>query len=626
MKISNIFSEDFINIDFEASSKMEAIDKLSDLFVKSGVVNDKKQFISDVTAREEEMSTELEQGVAMPHARSVSVEKPAVAIGISKQGIAFGDSDQLSHIVVLIAMPLDATSEHIQVLAHVTSSILEADKIKLLNNAKSKKEVLSIFEERQDIEDEVVDTKRFLIGATGCASGVAHTYLAQKALVKAANERGASIKVETNGSIGVENSPTLEEIERAEAIIIASDKAIAMERFEGKKIIYASAKEGINHASQLIDDALNGKGEIYRGKEMKEKTKTSKAKGGTIYKALMNGVSYMIPFVVVGGLMIAISYAIGGEVTDGGLVIPPDSLWQKIADIGSVGMTLMIPILGGYVAYAIGDRPALAPGMIGGWIAANGSFYNAESGAGFIGAIAAGFIAGYVVLGIKKIKFPESIQALVPIVIIPIVATLIVGFAFIFIIGAPISALMDSLYNMLQDMSGGNLVLLGIVMGLMQGFDMGGPFGKTLLMFSIALMAEGQNQFMGAQAMAIPVAPLGMAIATFVDRRGKFFDKEEKASGKAALVMGLCGISEGAIPFAAADPIAVIPANMIGSAVAAVLSLLFAITDPIAWGGPIIVALGLTNKPLMAIVCMLAGSIVTAVVCLFIKRIKSKQS
>lgn len=623
MKISNIFSEDFIHIDLEASSKMEAIDMLSDLFLENGVVSDKEQFINDVALREEEMSTELEHGVAMPHARSSSVQKPAVAIGISKKGIAFGDSNQLSHIVVLIAMPLDATSEHIQVLAHVTSSILDADRIDALNNAKTKKDVLSVFEERQDTE-EVVDSKRFLIGVTGCASGVAHTYLAQKSLVKAANEQGVSIKVETNGSIGVENSPTLEEIERAEAIIIASDKAVDMERFEGKKIIYASAKEGINHSSQLIEDALNGKGEIYRGKEMKEKKDTSKAKGGKIYKALMNGVSYMIPFVVVGGLMIAISYAIGGEVTDGGLVIPPDSLWQKIADIGSVGMTLMIPILGGYVAYAIGDRPALAPGMIGGWIAANGSFYNAESGAGFIGAIAAGFIAGYVVLGIKKFKFPESIQALVPIVIIPIVATLIVGFAFIFVIGAPISSLMDGLYDMLQNMSGGNLVLLGIVMGLMQGFDMGGPFGKTLLMFSIALMAEGQNQFMGAQAMAIPVAPLGMAIATFVDRRGKFFDKEEKASGKAALVMGLCGISEGAIPFAAADPIAVIPANMIGSAVAAVLSLLFVITDPIAWGGPIIVALGLTNKPLMAIVCMLAGSIVTAAVCLFIKTIKSK--
>jgi PTS system fructose-specific IIC component len=569
VKISNIFSEDFIRIDLEASSKMEAIDMLSDLFVENGVVSDKEQFINDVALREEEMSTELEHGVAMPHARSSSVQKPAVAIGISKKGIVFGDSNQLSHIVVLIAMPLDATSEHIQVLAHVTSSILDADRIDALNNAKTKKEVLSVFEERQDTE-EVVDSKRFLIGATGCASGVAHTYLAQKALVKAANEQGVSIKVETNGSIGVENSPTSEEIEQAEAVIIASDKAVDMERFEGKKIIYASAKEGINHSSQLIDDALNGKGEIYRGKEMKEKKDTSKAKGVKIYKALMNGVSYMIPFVVVGGLMIAISYAIGGEVTDGGLVIPPDSLWQKIADIGSVGMTLMIPILGGYVAYAIGDRPALAPGMIGGWIAANGSFYNAESGAGFIGAIAAGFIAGYVVLGIKKIKFPESIQALVPIVIIPIVATLIVGFAFIFIIGAPISSLMDGLYDMLQNMSGGNLILLGIVMGLMQGFDMGGPFGKTLLMFSIALMAEGQNQFMGAQAMAIPVAPLGMAIATFVDRRGKFFDKEEKASGKAALVMGLCGISEGAIPFAAADPIAVIPANMIGSAVAAV--------------------------------------------------------
>lgn len=624
MEMSKLFSEELVLVDLQAKTKLDAINELSELFVKQGVIGDKDAYVKDVLAREAELSTELEKGVAMPHARSKAVKRPAVAIGVSKGGVAFGDNGK-STIVVLIAMPLDATSEHIKVLAHITGNIIEEDKLKRINNAKTAKEVIEVFDQEETSTTNTNKNQRFLVGATGCASGVAHTYLAAKALVKAAEAAGVGIRVETNGSIGVENSPTKEEIEKAEAIIIASDKAVDMPRFDGKKIIYASAKEGINKADELVAQALRGEGSVYHQNAKEVSTDNKKSQpGGIIYKALMNGVSFMIPFVVVGGLMIAIASAIGGDPANG-LAIPEGSIWAHINAIGGVGMTLMIPILGGYVAYAIADRPALAPGMIGGWIAANGSFYGAEAGAGFIGAIVAGFIAGYVVKFIKKIPFPSALQALVPIVILPIAGSLVVGLIFIYIIGAPISSLMDALYTMLQNLQGGNLVILGIVMGLMQGFDMGGPFGKTLLMFSIALMADGQYQFMGAQAMAIPVAPLGMAIATFVDRKSKFFDTEAKASGKAALVMGLCGISEGAIPFAAADPIAVIPANMIGSAVAAVLSLMFMVTDQIAWGGPIIVVLGLTNGPLQALICMLAGSIVTAAVALGIKGWKLKR-
>ena len=279
---------------------------------------------------------------------------------------------------------------------------------------------------------------------------------------------------------------------------------------------------------------------------------------------------------------------------------------------------------GGYIAFAIGDRAALAPGMLGGWIAANGSFYGSDSGTGFLGAVIAGFLAGYVVKALKKIRFPEAMQSLVPMIIIPLVSSLAVSLAFIFVIGAPISALMTSMSNMLAGMSSGSLVLLGIVMGLMQGFDFGGPLGKTLFMFNIGMMAEGQFEFIGAEAMAIPVAPIGMAIATFIDRKGMHFNSEEKASGKAALIMGFCGISEGAIPFAAADPLAVIPASMIGSAVTSVMSLLFGITCTIAWGGPIVIILGLTNHVVLALLCMLAGSVVTAVVYYAIKKMRKK--
>ena len=468
--------------------------------------------------------------------------------------------------------------------------------------------------------------------------GVAHTYLAAKALAKAAQEMGVSIKVETNGSIGTDNVPTGEEIGRAAGVIIASDKETDMERFRGKPVVSTNVKEGIDHPAELIRTILDGKAPIYGGSpgESGHQASTNAARekaekpeslsvGKALYKALMNGVSFMIPFVVIGGLLIAISLAVGGEPTPQGLVIPEGSFWNQISAVGSAGFTLMIPILAGYIAYAIGDRAALAPGMIGGWIANNGSFYGASAGTGFIGAIAAGLMVGYFVRWMKKFNWPELIMPLVPIMIIPIAGSLFIAFIFIFIIGAPIASLMTALYSMLESMSTGSMILLGIVIGLMQGFDMGGPFGKVAFMFSVGLIAEGQPQFMGAQAMAIPVAPLGMALATFLDKKHQLFLPEETANGKAALAMGLVGISEGAIPFAAGDPLAVIPANMVGSAVACTMGFLFGITDSVAHGGPIVLILGAVNKPLMGLVCMAAGTVVTAAVCMALKRLKLKR-
>jgi len=334
----------------------------------------------------------------------------------------------------------------------------------------------------------------------------------------------------------------------------------------------------------------------------------------------MNGVSYMIPFVVIGGLLIALSLAIGGKPTPAGLQIPEGSFWNQILNVGVVGFKLMIPILAGYIAYAIGDRPAIAPGMIGGWIANDGSFYGASAGTGFIGAIIAGFAVGYLVKWIKSWKFPKSLQPLVPIMIIPIIGSLSIAALFIFVIGAPIASLMDGLVNMLQSLSSGSLIVIGLVIGLMQGFDMGGPFGKVAFMFSVGLIATGQTQFMGAQACAIPVAPLGMALATFVGKIMKIFTEEETANGKAAFAMGLVGISEGAIPFAASDPLVVIPANMIGSAVACILGFMFGITNNVAHGGPIVALLGAINKPIMALLAMIIGSIVTAAITIIAKK------
>jgi len=340
----------------------------------------------------------------------------------------------------------------------------------------------------------------------------------------------------------------------------------------------------------------------------------------------MNGVSHMIPFVVTGGLLIALALAIGGEPTEAGMAIPAASLWNKVLDVGVVSFTLMIPILAGYIAYAIADRPGLAPGLIGGWIANNGSFYGAEAGTGFIGAIIAGLLVGYFVRWLTSINYHKFIQPLVPIMIAPILGSLFISSLFIFVIGAPIASLMDSLTALLTSMSTGNVVLLGIVLGGMAGFDMGGPFNKVAFLFSVGMIASGQTQFMGAMACAIPVAPLGMGLATILGRKLDLFEASETEAGKAAGAMGLVGISEGAIPFAAQDPMSVIPANVLGSMVAAVLAFSFGITNSVAHGGPVVALLGAMNKPVLALVCMAAGSVVTALVCITLKKIRQRHS
>jgi len=630
--ITKFLSPKLIKIDMQAEDKNAAIEELAELLYKEHVLKDKANYIQNVLEREAQVPTNLENGVALPHGKSDAVLRPAVAIGISKRGIRFEEGSPVSRVIFLIAMPNNADDTHITLLSGITSRLLDCDCLDNLKEAKRPEDILSLLN-AEEVRTENKETGRFLIGVTGCTVGVAHTYLAAKALAKAAEEMGVSIKVETNGSIGTENVPTRDEIERAEGIIIASDKETDMERFRGKQVITTTVKEGIDHPAELIRRVLDGKAPIFGGSSTERVQAASRKEeepaggfgGKMLYKALMNGVSFMIPFVVIGGLLIAVALALGGKPTPQGLVIPEGSFWNQISAVGSAGFTLMIPILAGYIAFAIGDRAALAPGMIGGWIANNGSFYGASAGTGFIGAIVAGFLTGYFVRWMKKFRWPEMIRPLVPIMIIPIIGSLFIAFVFIFIIGAPIASLMTALYSMLESMSAGSMILLGITIGLMQGFDMGGPFGKVAFMFSVGLIAEGQPQFMGAQAMAIPVAPLGMALATFLDRKHQLFLPEETANGKAALAMGLVGISEGAIPFAAGDPLAVIPANMIGSVVACTMGFLFGITDSVAHGGPIVLILGAVNKPFMGLICMAAGTVVTAIVCLTLKRLRLKQ-
>ncbi|MDV5034631.1 PTS fructose transporter subunit IIABC [Vibrio diabolicus] len=625
--ITKLINEDLIKLDLKASSKEDVFKELVAVLHAQGRISDQTQFLSDIKAREELGNTGFEDGVAIPHAKSAAVIEPAVVIGVSKSGIDYGAEDGLpSKLFFMIASPDGGDNHHIEVLAELSSKLIEDGFIDAFLGAANSQDALALLlakEEPQPVADAPAN-QGFIIGVTGCPAGVAHTYLAAEALEKGAAAMGYEIKVETNGSIGVKNSPTAEEIERADAIIVACDKQVDMNRFAGKRVVKTNVKAPIRDAQGLINEALNAptyQAESNGNTQASVADKASQARSD-LYRYLMNGVSHMIPFVVTGGLLIALALAVGGQPSEAGMAIPEGSMWNQILNVGVVAFTLMIPILAGYIAYAIADRPALAPGLIGGWIANNGSFYGAEAGTGFIGAIIAGLLVGYFVKWITSINYHKFIQPLVPIMIAPITGSLFIAGLFIFVIGAPIASLMDGLTALLTSMSTGNVVLLGIVLGGMAGFDMGGPFNKVAFLFSVGMIASGQTQFMGAMACAIPVAPLGMALATALGRKFDLFEESETEAGKAAGAMGLVGISEGAIPFAAQDPMSVIPANVLGSMVAAVMAFSFGITNSVAHGGPVVALLGAMNHPVLALICMATGATVTAVTCVTLKKVR----
>ncbi|ODA23416.1 PTS fructose transporter subunit IIABC [Photobacterium damselae] len=626
--ITTLINEKLINLDLQATTKDQVFAEMAEMLTQQGKVVDKEQFIADIYAREELGNTGFEEGVALPHAKSAAVASPAVAIGVSRQGIEYGAEDGLpSKLFFMIASPDGGANHHIEVLAELSSKLIEDGFIDAFLAAKTPEEALNLLLADKKEVVAVEQNKGLIIGVTGCPAGVAHTYLAAEALEKAGAELGYEVKVETNGSIGVKNSPTAEEIARAEAIVVSCDKQVDMARFAGKKLIKTGVKAPIKDGKGLIQQALVAKPFEADGDDTSDSSESKVAQTrSNLYRYLMNGVSHMIPFVVTGGLLIALSLAIGGQPTDAGMQIPAGSMWQKVLDVGVVAFQLMIPILAGYIAFAIGDRPALAPGFIGGWIANTGSFYDASAGTGFIGAIVAGLLVGYFVRWVATRNYHKMVQPLVPILIAPITGTLFIAGLFIFVIGAPIASLMDNMNAMLTEMSTGNVVLLGIVLGGMAGFDMGGPFNKVAFLFSVGMIASGQTQFMGAMACAIPVAPLGMGIATVIGRKLNIFEDSEIEAGKAAGAMGLVGISEGAIPFAAQDPLSVIPANVIGSMVAAVMAFSFGITNSVAHGGPVVALLGAMNKPVLALICMATGAVVTALVAVSLKKYRKAKA
>src|SRR5690625_1548522 len=461
-----------------------------------------------------------------------------------------------------------------------------------------------------------------ILAITACRVGIAHTYMAAENLQKAADKLGVDMKVETQGSIGAENELTAKEIEEADGIIISSSKEINKDRFVGKKLLVTGVEDGMRKPEELIKRMMNGDIPVYKAEQATNATGTAdkgrKEKQNQIYRHLMNGVSYMIPFIVIGGLLMAIALTLGGEQTPGGIVIPEGTIWSKIESIGAASFTFMVPILAGFIAVSIADRPGLAPGIIGGLIAADGRFYGSEAGAGFIGGIIAGFLAGYVVLGIKKIKVPQAVQPVMPIIFIPIFGSLIVGLVFIFVIGAPIAQVFESLTVWLQGMQGTSSVLLALILGAMISFDMGGPVNKVAFLFGSAMIVEGNYEIMGAIAVAICIPPIGMGIATFLNKRK--YQSDEREAGKATFTMGLFGITEGAIPFAAQDPLRVIPSIMTGSMVGAVIAMLGNVGNRVAHGGPIVAVLGAVDNVLMFFIAVIVGAFVTAILVNILKK------
>ncbi|WP_324289290.1 fructose-specific PTS transporter subunit EIIC [Streptomyces sp. H34-S4] len=448
-----------------------------------------------------------------------------------------------------------------------------------------------------------------VVAVTACPTGIAHTYMAAEKLQQAADRLGVSIKVETQGSIGAENVLSDNDVREADAVIIAADKEVDLERFAGKRVLSTGVADGIHKPEELIRRAQNA--------PVQAGTAAAAGSGGggkqrsQAYKALMNGVSHMIPFVVVGGLLLAVSLSLGGHAdAKGGLVIPDGTFWFYVNKLGVTGFSLMLPIFSGYIAYALGDRPALVPGMIGGFLAADAvHIYGADANAGFLGAIVTGFLAGYLVVWIKKVKVPKVIQPIMPIIVIPIASTLALGLFYIYVIGQPISWVFTNLTNWLNGMTGSSAIVLGTLIGLMIAFDMGGPVNKTAFLVAVGLIGTN-NHVMGMAAAAIPVMPLGQGLATLLRR--KLYNDEERETGLAALFMGFFGISEGAIPFAAARPAQVIPANMLGGAVAGAIAGVAGVQDSVPHGGPIVSLFGAISGVAMFFVAIAAGAVVTA--------------
>lgn len=607
MKVTELLRKDIMLMDLQSTTKNAVIDEMIASLEKHHVINNADQFKEEILKREEQSTTGLGNGIAMPHAKTAAVNEATVLFAKSNKGVDYESLDgEPTYLFFMIAVPDGAYDTHLQALAALSRSLLDETFIEGLKSAKTPDEVVNIFRKREEESEEKeaivqADTseKAFIVAVTACPTGIAHTYMAEEALKKKAAEMNVDIRVETNGSEGVKNRLTADEIRRAKGVIVAADKNVEMARFNGKPLLERPVSDGINKPEELISKIIKGDAPTFHAEndDRQKEEPSNTSVWGKIYKDLMNGVSHMLPFVVGGGILMAISFLFESTLGD-------DSVTFKFLNtIGVNAFDFLIPILAGYIAMSIGDRPGLMPGMVGGLMAVN-------SNAGFLGGLAAGFLAGYIVVFLKKLfrGMPRSLEGLKPILLYPILSLFIVGTLMYFIIGPIFSSINMAVVDFLSDMGTANAVLLGALLGGMMSIDMGGPFNKAAYTFSIGVFTDtGDGSFMAAVMAGGMIPPLAIALATTFFKN-KFTD-EERRSGLSNYLLGISFITEGAIPFAASDPLRIIGSSIIGSAIAGGLTQLWNTAIPAPHGGIFVIALA--ERPFMFLIALLIGTIIT---------------
>lgn len=625
MRIIDLLNSKGIDLAGKPASKDKTIKHLVDLMDTTENISDKEAYRLAVMKREEEGSTGIGEGVAIPHGKSFSVKDAGLAAMVVKDGTDFDSLDgEPAYLFFLIAAPNQANDLHLEVLSRLSTILMDPEFRKKLIQAPDITTFLKFIDEKEQEkygeaeQKETGQKKGFqLLAVTACPTGIAHTYMAAESLENKAKELGVNIKVETNGSGGVKNQLTAEEIKNADAIIIAADTNVEMSRFNGKPVIQTKVADGIHKPKELIQQALSGNVPTYQGTgENAKGAQVSREKesiGRKIYKDLMNGVSHMLPFVIGGGILIALAFLFDDYSINPAIFGSNTPFAAFLKTVGSTAFAFMMPVLAGYIAMSIGDRPALAVGFVGGMLAFTG-------GSGFLGALLAGFAAGYLILGLKKVfsKLPNSLEGIKPILLYPVFGILIIGALIIFVINPPVAALNTWMTLMLNGMGASSKIVLGIVLGGMMAIDMGGPINKAAYTFGLASLATGQFDIMAAVMIGGMIPPLGIALcATFFKNR---FTKKEREAGMTNYVMGLSFITEGAIPFASEDPIRVIPACAIGAAVAGGLSMFFGCTLLAPHGG--IFVFPLVGNPFGYVIALITGSVVTMILLAVLKKPK----
>lgn len=622
MKIIDLLDKKSINLNLKSNSKSSVIDELIDLVDASGNLIDKKEYKQEILAREEKGSTGIGEGIAIPHAKTKAVKKACLAAGVSKSGIDYESLDgALANLFFMIAAPDGANDTHLEVLSRLSTILMDENFRKSLINSTSVDEFLSLIDktESEKFPEETTSTTTNenskyprILAVTACPTGIAHTFMAAEALNKKAKEMGISIKVETNGSAGAKNVLTKEEIENCDAIIVAADKKVEMSRFNGKKVIQTKVADGIHKTEELIKRAINGDAPIYHASvsETSIEENNNETIGRQIYKNLMNGVSNMLPFVVAGGILIALAFLFDNYEINPSNFGSNTPLAAFFKSVGDAAFGFLLPVLAGFIAVSIADRPAMVVGFVGGLLANNG-------GAGFLGALLAGFIAGYLVVGLKKVFsfLPQSLEGIKPVLLYPLIGTLLIGVIMVYLINPPVASANNALINFLNTLGTSSKILLGIIVAGMMAIDMGGPINKAAYVFGIASLESGNYGIMAAVMAGGMVPPLVVALATtFFKNR---FTKEQQDAGKVNYVMGLSFITEGVIPFAAADPLKVIPSCAIGAAVSGALTMIFDCTLRAPHGG--IFVLPIIGNWAMYLISIIVGSIVGAVILGFLK-------